>query len=391
MSKALWQLTQVTTIDSTDLLYILRDPVTGKLDRAITGANLVAALAGAAHNHDNLYFTESEVTTLLLGYSLTGHTHSPPAAGNLDSLTDVIITAPSNTQVLKYNGTNWVNAADAGGGGGALDDLTDVIITAAALGDFLRFDGTNWVDAPLDVDLMTFALPANTTISTFGATLVDDANAAAALATLGLDADIATLALPASTTISTFGASLIDDAAAVNALATLGLDTDIATLVLPASTTISAFGATLIDDAAASNARTTLGLVIGTDVAAQIHTHTSLKERDYSVGGTLIVSTGVLRMYFKRAVTVTNVMASANTAPTGADIIIDVNKNGTTIFTGGTNRPQIAATTNVDLTAVPAVTAVAAGDYLTFDIDQIGSTIAGANLTVTVEFTESIT
>jgi hypothetical protein len=38
-----------------------------------------------------------------------------------------------------------------------------------------------------------------------------------------VDADIKTLALPASTTISTFGASLVDDAAATNARTTLGL------------------------------------------------------------------------------------------------------------------------------------------------------------------------
>jgi len=37
-----------------------------------------------------------------------------------------------------------------GGGGGAstLDGLTDVVITAAASGDILRHNGTNWVDTP---------------------------------------------------------------------------------------------------------------------------------------------------------------------------------------------------------------------------------------------------
>jgi len=76
----------------------------------------------------------------------------------------------------------------------------------------------------LDADLPTFAVPANTTITDFGKTLVDDADAATAIATLGLDADIATLSLPASTTISTFGASLVDDADAAAAKTTLGLE-----------------------------------------------------------------------------------------------------------------------------------------------------------------------
>jgi hypothetical protein len=31
---------------------------------------------------------------------------------SLDSLNDVVITTPSNGQVLKYNGTNWVNGTD---------------------------------------------------------------------------------------------------------------------------------------------------------------------------------------------------------------------------------------------------------------------------------------
>lgn len=37
---------------------------------------------------------------------------------NLDSLTDVVITSPTSGQVLKYNGTNWINDADVGGGTG---------------------------------------------------------------------------------------------------------------------------------------------------------------------------------------------------------------------------------------------------------------------------------
>jgi hypothetical protein len=51
----------------------------------------------------------------------------------------------------------------------------------------VNFNATNWIaDLGLDADLPTFSVPANTTISTFGASLVDDANAAAANITLGI-------------------------------------------------------------------------------------------------------------------------------------------------------------------------------------------------------------
>ena len=59
-----------------------------------------------------------------------------------------------------------------------------------------------------------------------GADVTDTANvtAAGALMDSEVDADIKTLSLPASTTISTFGASLIDDASASAARTTLGVD-----------------------------------------------------------------------------------------------------------------------------------------------------------------------
>lgn len=37
-------------------------------------------------------------------------------ASSLDSLSDVVITTPSTSQVLSYNGTNWVNSSSGGGG-----------------------------------------------------------------------------------------------------------------------------------------------------------------------------------------------------------------------------------------------------------------------------------
>ena len=61
----------------------------------------------------------------------------------------------------------------------ALADVTDTanVTAAGAL-----------MDSEVDADIKTLSLPASTTISTFGASLVDDADAAAARTTLGVDA-----------------------------------------------------------------------------------------------------------------------------------------------------------------------------------------------------------
>jgi hypothetical protein len=105
----------------------------------------------------------------------------------------------------------------------------------------------------------------------------------------------------------------------------------------------------------------------------------------FSIPGTLTVGTGMARLYFPRACTIINVIASVGTAPTGASVIFDVNKNGTTIFTTQGNRPTITASAFVDTSSVPDVTSIAAGEYLTVDLDQIGSTVAGADATVSIE------
>lgn len=59
-------------------------------------------------------------------------------------------------------------------------------------------------------------------ISAAGHALIDDADAAAQIATLGLDADIATLALPANTTITVAAQTILDDTTVAAMLATLG-------------------------------------------------------------------------------------------------------------------------------------------------------------------------
>jgi hypothetical protein len=107
----------------------------------------------------------------------------------------------------------------------------------------------------------------------------------------------------------------------------------------------------------------------------------------FSKQGAVALATGAMRWYNDtgRTLTFTAVRASVSTAPTGATIIVDVNRDGTTIFTTQSARPAIAISGFTAKVTNPAVTTIADGSYLTVDIDQIGSTIAGSDLTVAVE------
>jgi threonine aldolase len=107
----------------------------------------------------------------------------------------------------------------------------------------------------------------------------------------------------------------------------------------------------------------------------------------FSQTGTLAVAAGTLAFVAPFAMTVVGVRAHVGTAPTGASLIVDVHQDGTTIFTTQGNRPTIAASGTTSGEETPDVTAIAEDDELTVDIDQVGSTIAGADLTVVISYT----
>lgn len=93
--------------------------------------------------------------------------------------TDARVSANSavaaNTAKISFDSTSSTKLAGIEAGA----DVTDTanVTAAGAL-----------MDSEVDADIKTLSLPANTTISAFGASLVDDADAAAARTTLGVDA-----------------------------------------------------------------------------------------------------------------------------------------------------------------------------------------------------------
>jgi len=83
--------------------------------------------------------------------------------------------------------------------------------------------------------------------------------------------------------------------------------------------------------------------------------------------------------------TISKVKIYADTAPGGSSLVVDVNKNGTTIFTTQANRPTIPIGGHADDSGTPNITSLAEGDRLSVDVDQVGSTTpGGSDLLVTI-------
>jgi hypothetical protein len=83
-----------------------------------------------------------------------------------------------------------------------------------------------------------------------------------------------------------------------------------------------------------------------------------------------------------RAGKIVKAFAYCKTAPTGADLIVDINLNGNTIWSTQANRLKIVATQTSGNQTSFNTTALAEGDILTIDVDQVGSTIPGQDITI---------
>lgn len=102
---------------------------------------------------------------------------------------------------------------------------------------------------------------------------------------------------------------------------------------------------------------------------------------------TTALTAGTAKVTFRTpcAITLTAVRASVTTAPTGSTLVVDINEAGTSILS---TKLSIDASEKTSTTAATAAvisdTALADDAEMTIDIDQIGSTIAGAGLKVTL-------
>lgn len=135
--------------------------------------------------------------------------------------------------------------------------------------------------------------------------------------------------------------------------------------------------------------------ITGTGTLLDPYTFSSTARVDdlatFAVSGGLSITLGTLRFRFPFAATLEGVSAAVNTAPTGANILLDVNKNGVSIYPFST-KPTIliGAFDTGGVEQVPDTTNMNPGDYLQVDIDQVGSTIPGSDLTVFIRYSRGI-
>jgi hypothetical protein len=160
------------------------------------------------------------------------------------------------------------------------------------------------------------------------------------------------------------------------------------------ASTGTAKGDLLVFTASGTVARLAVGsngdhLVADSSQAGGVRWSNARQTQTWAFTGTAAVTTGKARWYNRtgRTLTVVGAWVAANTAPTTQAILADVNKGGTTIFTTQANRPSTGIASNGGaLSAAPDVTSLADGEYLTVDIDQIGSGTVGADVTVGVVY-----
>lgn len=89
------------------------------------------------------------------------------------------------------------------------------------------------------------------------------------------------------------------------------------------------------------------------------------------------------------ALEVRNVVLAVGTAPTGASLVVDVKINGTTVFAASGDRAKVLAsafTGEAPATKTGDAIKVLPGQYVTVEVTQVGSSVAGSDLNVDVYF-----
>lgn len=108
------------------------------------------------------------------------------------------------------------------------------------------------------------------------------------------------------------------------------------------------------------------------------------KTISFYVDDVLEVDTNLISVIAPQSLIINEIRLMVDIAPTGTALIIDINKNGTTLYTTQANRPTIAVGETSIIATLPDTLSLTVGDKISIDIDQIGTTLAGENLSIAI-------
>jgi len=217
--------------------------------------------------------------------------------------------AAGKSATFGYNGSAWSVIGLSGSGVGT---VTSIATTAPITGGTITTTGTIGISAATTSAAGSMSSADKTKLDSY-------------------DADLGTLALPANTTISTFGASLIDDAAASNARTTLGLGS--------AATTASGDYATAAQGATADAALPKAGGTMSGNIT--MAGSQTVDGRDLSVDGAKLDGIATGATAYADADAVNAVESVTGTLALTGDVTIAVGKTFVS-----TRLPALALSTN---------------------------------------------
>ncbi len=350
--------------------------------------------------------TVAQVKTMLaytaadVGASATGHTHAAAsitdfsaaadariAAASINALSDVTITAPSTGQVIKWDGSQWVNGTDETGGGGAGvtdGDKGDIVVSAS---------GTVW---SLDASLLASLLARGNHTGTQDVTTItglteavqdivaaflvagsnitltyDDAGNALTIAGTGggggvSDGDKGDIVVSASGVTWTIDAGVISTAKIADDAVTYAKFQNVSA------------ASRLLGRGAAAGSGDVQEISLGAGLSLNGGTTLANIESIIVAAGdeSTAITTGTSKVTFRMpyAFTLTGVRASLKTAQTsGVVLTVDINEGGASVL--GTK----LTFDNTEKTTVTAATAATITDTsladdaeITVDVDQVG-------------------